>query len=228
MHQTEKDLVRIYRRRFADTAAYRWQVWSVLTKQFFQRWIPTDATVLDLGCGYGEFINQIKASRKLAMDLNPDVPKYLDDNVEFIRQDCSARWSVPSDSLDIVFTSNFFEHLLDKPHLTQTLHQVVRCLKPGGRLIAMGPNIRYLPGIYWDFYDHHIILTEASLGEAMEMAGFEIAYVKARFLPYTIVNVRRYPLWMVRLYLALPWLWRIKGRQFLIVGRKPDERKDPA
>ena len=85
----------------------------------------------------------------------------------------------------------------------------------------MGPNIRYLPGIYWDFYDHHIILTEASLGEALEMTGFELEYVKARFLPYTIVNVRPYPLWMVRLYLALPLLWRIKGRQFLIVGQKP-------
>lgn len=221
MHQTEKDLVRIYRRRFATTAAYRWRVWSVLTKHFFQRWIPADATVLDLGCGYGEFINQIQSQRKLAMDLNPDVPKYLDAKVEFIRQDCSAEWPLPPDSLDIVFTSNFFEHLSDKPHLTQTLHQVLRCLKPGGRLIAMGPNIRYLPGIYWDFYDHHIILTEASLGEALEMTGFELEYVKARFLPYTIVNVRPYPLWMVRLYLALPLLWRIKGRQFLIVGQKP-------
>ena len=221
MHQTEKDLVRIYRRRFAASAAYRWQVWSVLTRDFFQRWIPAGATVLDLGCGYGEFINQIQAGRKLAMDLNPEVPQHLATGVEFMRQDCSAEWPLPSDALDVVFTSNFFEHLPDKLRLTQTLHQILRCLKPGGCLIAMGPNIRYLPGIYWDFYDHHIVLTEASLGEALEMTGFDLEYVTARFLPYTIVNVRRYPLWMVRLYLSLPPLWRILGRQFLLVGRKP-------
>ena len=59
------------------------------------------------------------------------------------------------------------------------------------------------------------------MGEALEMTGFTLQSVKDRFLPYTIVNVRPYPLWMVRLYLALPVLWRLFGRQFLIVARKP-------
>lgn len=46
----------------------------------------------------------------------------------------------------------FFEHLPDKAHLLRTLGQIRRCLKPGGCLIAMGPNIKYLPGRYWDFF----------------------------------------------------------------------------
>ena len=70
----------------------------------------------------------------------------------------------------------------------RTLRQALRCLKPGGRLIAMGPNIKYLPGTYWDFFDHHTILTEASLSEAMEVAGFKVENFRARFLPYTIIN----------------------------------------
>jgi SAM-dependent methyltransferase len=230
MQQTSKDLVVIYRRRFAQSATYRWRVWSVLTRHFFSRWISPQAAVLDLGCGYGEFINQIPAARKLAMDLNTDVAQYLNKDVELHCQDCSSEWQLEPDTLDVVFTSNFLEHLPSKAHVLRTLKEAYRCLKPGGLLIAMGPNIRLIPGTYWDFFDHQVILTEASLGEALEICGFTLQHVKDRFLPYTIVNVRRYPLCLVRLYLALPFVWRLFGKQFLLVAQKPrpDDGRRPA
>ena len=200
MSENAQELQRIYRQRFAATAAYRNQVWQVLTAVFFNRWIPAKAAVLDLGCGYGEFINNVTAGQKYAMDMNPDAPKHLATAVHFFEQDCSVTWPLPENSLDTVFTSNFFEHLPDKQCLKQTLRQAFRCLKPGGRLIAMGPNIKYLPGQYWDFFDHHTILTEASLGEVLEMEGFGLEQVTARFLPYTLVNAPAYPLLFLRLY----------------------------
>ena len=77
MPTNPRELSKIYHRRFARSAAYRNRVWQVLTSEFFRRWVrPTDA-VLDLGCGYGEFINNIPAGRKLAMDLNPDASRHL-------------------------------------------------------------------------------------------------------------------------------------------------------
>lgn len=221
MAENPQDLKKIYQRRFSRTLAYRNRVWQVLTSAFFSRWVlPTDI-VLDLGCGYGEFSNNVSAARKFAMDLNPDARDHLAKGITFIQQDCSAVWPLPDASLNVVFTSNFFEHLPDKTCLKRTLCQAFRCLKPGGRLVAMGPNIKYLPGEYWDFFDHHTSLTEASLGEALEIAGFGLELVTPRFLPYTLVNAPEYPLLFLRLYLALPWLWRVKGRQFLVIGRKP-------
>jgi SAM-dependent methyltransferase len=214
-------LRRIYARRFGDTAAYRDLVWQVLTKRFFHRWIPADATVLDLGCGFGEFVNNIRARHKMAMDLNAEAATHLRPNVEFINQDCSQPWPLQDGALDVVFSSNFFEHLPDKRTLMRTLGEAFRCLKPGGRLIAMGPNIRFLPGAYWDFFDHHVMLTDASLAEALHLNGFESERIEPRFLPYTLVNARRYPLVFVRLYLAIPLLWRLKGKQFLVIARKP-------
>lgn len=222
MSSTQQELSKIYHRRFARTAAYRNRVWKVLTRDFFARWVAADASVLDLGCGYGEFINNIAASQKLAMDLNPDAPRHLGSNVAFIHQDCSTAWPLPPDSLDVVFTSNFFEHLPDKAALSRTLRHALRCLKPGGRLIALGPNIKFLHGQYWDFYDHHVYLTEASLGEAMEVEGYTIEQLRARFLPFTMVEAPEYPMAFVRAYIALPFLWRILGKQFLVVARKPD------
>jgi SAM-dependent methyltransferase len=220
MSENALELQRIYRQRFRATSAYRNRVWRMLTAVFFNRWISPQAAVLDLGCGYGEFINNIVAREKFAMDLNPDAPKHLAPAVHFFEQDCSTAWPLPENSLDAVFTSNFFEHLPDKECLKRTLRQAFRCLKPGGRLIAMGPNIKFLPGQYWDFFDHHTILTEASLGEVLEMEGFALQQVTPQFLPYTLVNAPEYPLFLLRIYLTLPWLWWVKGRQFLVVAIK--------
>ena len=221
MPEDAQELQRIYRQRFERTAAYRRRVWQVLTGSFFNRWITPDMAVLDLGCGYGEFINHIAARERFAMDLNPDAKTHLATGVQMIEQDCSTVWPLADHSLDAVFTSNFFEHLPDKECLKRTLRQAFRCLKPGGRLIALGPNIKYLPGRYWDFFDHHVMLTEMSLTEALQVEGFQAEQVTARFLPYTMVNAPEYPLWTLKVYLALPWLWRIKGRQFLVVASKP-------
>ena len=216
-----KDVSRIYHRRFVRTAEYRSKVWQILTAGFFSRWISPEFSVLDLGCGYGEFINHITARKKFAIDLNPDVPNFLTREVVFFHQDCSARWPLPDDTLDAVFSSNFFEHLPDKEALNRTLREARRCLKPAGRLIALGPNIKYLHGQYWDFYDHHVCLTEASLGEAMELEGYQIEEIVPRFLPFTMVKAPEYPMVFVKLYIALPWLWWLRGRQFLIVAVKP-------
>jgi SAM-dependent methyltransferase len=225
MNEQAEVLRKLYRRRFDVTAEYRHRVWEVLSSSLFQQWVPRDGVILDLGCGYGEFINTIQAGKKLAMDMNPDASERLDKDVACLLQDCSLRWAVGDAALDVIFTSNFFEHLPDKLHLRQTIQQAYRCLKPGGRLIAVGPNIKHLPGEYWDFFDHHTMLTEMSLGEVLVMEGFTLEKAVSRFLPYTLVNAPEYPLWCLRLYLKLPLLWRIVGRQFLVMARKPEGSK---
>ncbi len=206
--------------RFEATSAYRFAVWKVLTRDFFSRWIPKNSVVLDLGCGWGEFINQIDAAQKYGMDLNPASKEKLTPDVHLLPQDCSARWELPDEHLDVVFTSNFFEHLPTKEGLRSILAESIRCLVPNGRLICMGPNIKYLPGRYWDFWDHHLPLTELSLKEGLELAGFAVDFVAARFLPYSMSQGFAPPLIFLRLYLKVPFLWRILGRQFLIVARK--------
>jgi len=214
------ELQRIYRSRFEASLEYRRAVWRVLIADFFGRFVWPEYAVLDLGCGYGEFINQVACARRFAMDLNPDAAERLVPGIRFLQQDCSEPWAMPDSALDLVFTSNFFEHLPDKPALGRTLDQIHRCLREGGHLIALGPNIKYLPGAYWDFWDHHLPLTEMSLAEALENRGFGISLRRPKFLPYTMAGGRHYPLFFVRLYLRLPLAWRILGKQFLVVAHK--------
>ena len=207
----------IYGRRFDSIVDYRNSVWQRLCKQFFSRYVTPKDVVLDLGCGYGEFINNIPAKRKLAMDLNPNVPGRLVSGVECLMQDCSETWAIPDGTLDVVFTSNFFEHLPTKQALSATLKEAGRALKPGGLLIALGPNIRYLNGQYWDFYDHYLALSDLSMAEALEINGFNVKERIDRFLPYTMAE-RQPPLIFLSIYLRFPMLWKFFGKQFLVVA----------
>jgi hypothetical protein len=63
-------------------------------------------------------------------------------------------------------------------------------------------------------------LTELSLEEAMTIIGYQVN-ATARFLPYTMSMGSQPPLWMLRLYLRVPLLWRLFGHQFLVIGQKP-------
>lgn len=214
------DLQKLYQKRFEGQADYRKGVWRILVRDFFQQWIPKQGAVLDLGCGHCEFINQVEASVRYAMDLNPEARQNALSPIQVLLQDCSTPWPLPEASLDVVFSSNFFEHLPTKAHLEATLVQALRCLRPGGKLIALGPNIRYVPGAYWDFFDHYIELTERSLAEVLEKVGFEIETQVGRFLPYSMSQGRTPPLWTLRLYLKLKPAWRLAGKQFLVIARK--------
>src|SRR5215831_10067028 len=100
-----EELSRQYERRFAAQAEYRDRVWRVLVDDVFQRDVPETGAVLELGCGWGEFINHVRASRRIGMDLNPESRARLQAGVEFLLQDCSAEWPMAAASLDTIFTS---------------------------------------------------------------------------------------------------------------------------
>ena len=218
--RSEKHLTQIYDKRFSGHEYYRNQVWKILVKQFFSKWIRSTDHILDLGCGYGEFINNTKCEVRHAMDLNPKTRSLMDKEIIFHEQDCSKPWKIESNSLDLVFTSNFFEHLPNKESLDCTVGEIKKALKPEGRLIAMGPNISVLKGKYWDFWDHHVALSDQSLCELLQIHNFTIEQSDSKFLPYNMVRVKEHPLFLVSLYLKFPFLWKIFGKQFLIIAKK--------
>jgi len=121
---TEKNLTQIYEKRFSGHENYRKRVWKILIYDFFSKWIKSTDHVLDLGCGYGEFINNITCEVRHAMDLNPKTKSLMDKEIIFHEQDCSKPWKIESNSRDVVFTSNFFEHLANKGSLDCTVGEI--------------------------------------------------------------------------------------------------------
>jgi SAM-dependent methyltransferase len=216
----QENLKQQYQLRFAELQLYREKVWQVLCRDFFSQFVPPESTILDLGTGWGEFINHIAAARKYAMDLNPATPEHLAPGITFIHQDCSTTWPLESASLDVVFSSNFLEHLFDKASVERAVAEAYRTLKDGGIFICMSPNMNCIPGAYWNFWDHHVPLTEQSCAELFRLKGFSITHCIPRFLPYSMSGVRKSPLIFIRLFLRLPLIWPLFGKQFLVIGRK--------
>src|SRR6266705_5852406 len=137
--QLRQEVDRIYKNRFSGEERTRLDVWRVLSGKYFQQWVKATDTVLDLGAGYCEFINLIQARKKYALDVNPATAQHAAPEVEVLSDDIGADWSLPDQSVDVVFTSNSFEHLPSKKELSYCLAEAWRVLRPGGFCSAWGP-----------------------------------------------------------------------------------------
>jgi len=84
----------------------------------------------------------------------------------------------------------------------------------------MVPNISILKGQYWDFWDHHVALSEQSISELLEINQFKIEKSVSQFLPYNMVRIKKRPLFLLKLYLKMPFAWKIFGKQFLVTAKK--------
>lgn len=86
--------------------------------------------------------------------------------------------------------------------------------------MILQPNVRLLPGAYWDFFDHHTPLTERCLVEAVTMLEMNVERVIARFLPYTTKSLLPQSPALVRLYLRAPPAWWLLGKQSFVLATK--------
>lgn len=206
----------LYKNRFADEEAQRSGVWKVLCARFFQRWVPADAVVLDVAAGHCEFINNIRAGRKIAIDLNPDLKVRAATDVE-THLCMSDDLPLEDASVDRVFISNFFEHI-SRETIVSTLEGVRRVLRPDGKLLILQPNVRYCAKNYWMFFDHITPVDDRALVEVLHITGYEVELCYPRFLPYTTRSrLPRGPR-VVGLYLKLRWAWRLLGAQAFVVA----------
>jgi len=196
----------------------RLKVWRAIT-EYLQPYVGKDKTVLDMGCGYGDFINQIQAKKKYGLDLGPDVKNYIDKDVQFINKPSTSLEDIATNSLDTVFSSNLFEHL-DRADIDKTMKGIKRCMKSVGSLILVGPNFRYAYKSYFDDYTHKTIFTHVSLADLMQEYGFKPIKVMPKFLPLTLKSKLPKSYYLTKLYLLSPF--KPMGGQMLLIFELKD------
>lgn len=212
------NLKKIYKTRFNDVEE-RKIIWKVLVEDFFQQFIKKDNIVLDVACGYGEFINQINCGKKYAIDLNPDTTKYLNKNITFYNQSSTKIKSIKNNLIDKIFVSNFFEHI-KREDIVETIKEFKRTLKSGGEVLILQPNIRFCTKDYWMFFDHVTPIDDRALEEIFSSYNFRLKKRILKFLPYTTKSKRPKSPFLVKFYLKLPILWRIFGQQSFLIFKK--------
>jgi SAM-dependent methyltransferase len=217
----KSDVEAVYDKRFSDEEeAKKEALWRELCR-FLQRYVNRDAAVIDIACDRGHFISNIDAREKWASDIR-DVSAYLPSDVNFVQADGLALDEALADArVDVAFMSNYLEHLHSGEEVVRQLEVAAAILKPGGRVIVLQPNIRLVGGAYWNFIDHKVALTEESLVEAAQLAGFRTVDLIKRFLPYTTKGRLPQRPGLVRAYLAFRPAWLLLGKQTLYVGEKP-------
>jgi 2-polyprenyl-3-methyl-5-hydroxy-6-metoxy-1,4-benzoquinol methylase len=213
-----EQLGRVYSRRFTEADVERKHaVWREIVR-YLQRYVRDDAAVLDIACDRGYFIRHVRAREKWASDIR-NVRSLLPTSVQFVQSPGVVLGEhLPAEHFDVVFMSNYLEHLESGERVVEQLRTVAHLLKPTGTVIVLQPNIRLVGDAYWDFIDHKVALTEKSLVEAAEVAGFRTRELITRFLPYTTTSwFPQHPVF-VRMYLNVRPAWFLFGKQSLYVG----------
>jgi len=191
-------------------------VWQALWRYVFRHRIAADACVLDLGAGYGDFINSVTARRRIAVDTWAGLAKHVAPGVEAFVTPVTNLEAIADDSVDFAFASNLFEHLPQDVFLA-ALREIARTLSPRGTLTILQPNYRYAFREYFDDYTHVAAYSHISLADLLAAHGWEVTEVQPRFLPLTVKS--RLPVWplLIAAYLRSPI--KPMGKQMLVVAR---------
>src|SRR5262249_39976649 len=114
---------------------------------------------------------------------------------------------------------NLLEHFRQPEDIAAFLERMRECLAPEGVLTIMGPNFKYCAREYFDCADHLLALTEVSVQEHLFATGYDVVDVVPRFLPFSFRGRLPPSPRLTALYLQNPLLWRVLGKQFLIIAR---------
>lgn len=193
-------------------------VWGVLNT-YLSRWIPSDGRVLEIGAGYCHWINGVRAAKRVAVDVWPELPRFAAPGVEARVLDASTGLrSLGAGEFDAVLASNILEHF-EPDAAAHVVEDVAALLGPGGRFVIIQPNFRYAYRRYFDDYTHRSVFTDVSLPALLRSRGFRIEACLPRFLPYSMQGARTaIRPWLIRAYLRSPF--KPGAGQMLIVGRK--------
>jgi len=191
-------------------------LWETLWRYRFRAMVDPNDCVLDLGAGYGNFINAVTARRRIAVDAWDGFPAHLAPGIEHRVGSVADLDFLDDGAVDFAFASNLFEHLT-KDDFAAVLAALRRKLSEKGTLTIVQPNYRYAYREYFDDFDHKSIYSHVSMADFLTANGYEVFRVEPRFMPLSIKGRLPVNALLIRAWLASPW--KPIGKQMLVRAR---------
>lgn len=159
----------------AGAAYFGWQksvgeIGGILNVRKFEKYISSSDTVVDFGCGTGALLSRLEAKSRVGIEPNEHARR--DTRARGI--DCVESPSEIADAFaDVVISNHALEHTLN-PY--GELHQLLRILKPGARIVIYVPldDFRNQPKPEHDQNHHVYTWTPLLLRNLMTEVGFVV------------------------------------------------------
>jgi SAM-dependent methyltransferase len=118
-----------------------WQSSGDQLEALVWRYVSSETSVLDLGCGRGGVVELVWRGAKFAAGLDPDVPSLSEHRAPGmpVLRGVGEHLPFAGDSFDLVVSVWVLEHVKEP---LKVLREVARVLRPGGHFVFLTPNLR--------------------------------------------------------------------------------------
>jgi SAM-dependent methyltransferase len=131
---------------------YVWRSGQERRLDMIRQWVDLDgAAILDNGCGLGQYLEHFApfSPQRFGLEIESDRAIKAIPTATGIAQGVGEHLPFTANSFDFVFSNEVIEHVQDDAAYAA---EMVRVLKPNGRILIFCPN-RWYPveqhGIYW-------------------------------------------------------------------------------
>ncbi len=154
-----------------------------------------EGNVLDIGCGSGEFLNELKKQNWNVTGIEPNesVRKFAAENYGINALEESDLNNLEKNSFDVITLWHVLEHVFD---IEERILQIKKILSKNGILIVALPNPDSLDakiyGKYWAAYDlprHLYHFNKATVERLFNKYGFSIIKLKPMFFDSFYVSM---------------------------------------
>lgn len=124
--------------------SYVWRAGQIRRLEMIKSAFPEGRKprVLVNGCGVGTYLERLQILSEIAVGLDIDFERTLDshEKSELVVNGAGENLPFCDEQYDIVISNEVIEHVVDDK---KAIQEMVRCLKPGGRIVLFCPNRGY-------------------------------------------------------------------------------------
>jgi 2-polyprenyl-3-methyl-5-hydroxy-6-metoxy-1,4-benzoquinol methylase len=169
--------------------AYQWARQRAIKGKIghLSQYIEQKGSLLDYGCGTGEFLNaaQLAGWHVRGLEIDAGARQQALQNHGLTVEDPIQLSNIPSDSIQVITLWHVLEHVHS---LKETVAHFQRCLQPGGYLVIAVPNRTAYDaskfGPFWAAWDvprHLYHFSEEPVRNLMSKNGFKHLNIKGMF-----------------------------------------------